>query len=135
MAQVRQGRLFPSVSSFLVIFFLFSIISTTNAQDTTTSISITPSTSSFTATGLTSTTTAPPKPTKTAEPDPTIKDHIKCYALPYGVLGTINHLLHYETLWALSRGRQPLRPWHPLDVDNWKLTLANAIATFAITVP
>ena len=44
----------------------------------------------------------------------TISDEIQCYALPFGGLGILSHVLTYYTAILLSLGRKPLPPWSPL---------------------
>src|SRR5436305_1744385 len=39
---------------------------------------------------------------------------IQCYALPYGAIGIISHLLTYWTMAWMAVGRLPLWPWHSL---------------------
>lgn len=43
------------------------------------------------------------------QPGATPTDQIKCYALPYGTIGFITHILTYYTLLMLTFGRSPLR--------------------------
>ena len=49
---------------------------------------------------------------------------LKCYSLPYGLLGFISHLLTYLTLLCLWYGRKPLLPWKY--INNTKLDLGLA---------
>lgn len=61
---------------------------------------------------------------------------IACYALPYGGLGFASHMLTYYTIAALACGRQPLRPWKPLELKWWDRPLAvvQLVGTVALSV-
>jgi len=50
-------------------------------------------------------------------------DEIRCYALPYGVIGLISHLLTYYTIALLSVGRSPIAPWRKLSSPRIDLCL------------
>jgi hypothetical protein len=58
---------------------------------------------------------------------------IQCYALPYGVVGIISHLLTYWTFAWIAVGKAPLWPGHPL--DSWAIDLLLAIATLFTCIP
>lgn len=49
---------------------------------------------------------------------------IQCYALPYGAVGIISHLLTYWTIAWLSVGQTPLWPWHPMKTYKFDMFLA-----------
>lgn len=40
-----------------------------------------------------------------------IRQDIRCYALPYGAIGCVSHILTYYCLVVNSAGRKPLMPW------------------------
>ncbi|KAH8711932.1 hypothetical protein GQ44DRAFT_714148 [Phaeosphaeriaceae sp. PMI808] len=49
---------------------------------------------------------------------------IKCYALPYGAVGIISHLLTYWTIAWMAIGKIPLWPWHPMKTYKFDMFLA-----------
>ncbi|KAI5843589.1 hypothetical protein BZA05DRAFT_439186 [Tricharina praecox] len=49
---------------------------------------------------------------------------IACYALPYGLIGTISHVLTWYTIGILTFGRSPLRPWRILQSPKVDILLA-----------
>lgn len=49
---------------------------------------------------------------------------IQCYALPYGAIGIISHLLTYWTIAWMAVGQTPLWPWHPLKTYKFDMFLA-----------
>ncbi|KAF8242305.1 hypothetical protein K440DRAFT_565706 [Wilcoxina mikolae CBS 423.85] len=49
---------------------------------------------------------------------------IHCYALPYGAIGFLSHILTYYTIIVLSLGRSPLRPWKRLNSPKLDMFLA-----------
>ncbi|KAF8248504.1 hypothetical protein K440DRAFT_547721 [Wilcoxina mikolae CBS 423.85] len=59
-----------------------------------------------------------------------IYSEIECYALPYGVIGFLSHILTYYTMFLLTFGRSPFAPWRRL--NSPKLDLFLAIAGLAI---
>ncbi len=61
-----------------------------------------------------------PKPNVTGGP----AGEIQCYALPYGAIGIISHLLTYWTIAWMAVGRIPLWPWHPLAKYRFDAILA-----------
>jgi hypothetical protein len=48
----------------------------------------------------------------------TLHDEIRCYALPYGVIGLVSHIFTFYTIACLRVQRSPVKPWrelhHPL---------------------
>ncbi|KAK4214913.1 hypothetical protein QBC37DRAFT_313340 [Rhypophila decipiens] len=65
-----------------------------------------------------------------------IPAQIQCYALPYGLIGFISHLLTYLTMYLLSRGRDPLLPWRFLRYKVYNLILSSLglIITIVLTI-
>lgn len=57
------------------------------------------------------------------EKDSAIKA-FRCFALPYGALGFLSHLLTYYTLIILYFGRRPFMPWWKLDSSILDIILA-----------
>lgn len=49
---------------------------------------------------------------------------IQCYALPYGAVGIISHLLTYWTIAWMAVGKIPLWPWHPMKTYKFDAFLA-----------
>lgn len=49
---------------------------------------------------------------------------IKCYALPYGAIGIISHLLTYWTIAWMAVGQIPLWPWHTMKSYSFDMFLA-----------
>ncbi|KAF8248848.1 hypothetical protein K440DRAFT_507730, partial [Wilcoxina mikolae CBS 423.85] len=49
---------------------------------------------------------------------------IRCYALPYGAIGLVSHLLTYYTIALLSMGRSPIAPCRKLTSPRIDLCLA-----------
>jgi hypothetical protein len=49
---------------------------------------------------------------------------IQCYALPYGAVGIISHLLTYWTIAWLSVGQTPLWPWFRMKTYKFDMFLA-----------
>jgi len=62
----------------------------------------------------------------------TIDAEISCYALPYGVLGLVSHLLTYYTTICLGFGVRPLKPWKALTWHWWDLSFC--LSSMVITV-
>lgn len=63
-------------------------------------------------------------------------DDIKCYAVPYGAVGFVNHLWTYWTMLLLVCSRRPLMPWKKLS-SNWldmALSAVQGIITFALNI-
>lgn len=58
---------------------------------------------------------------------------IQCYALPYGAVGIISHLLTYWTIAWMAVGRVPLWPWHKM--KTWRFDLFLAIAALCTCIP
>lgn len=58
---------------------------------------------------------------------------IECYALPYGAMGIISHLLTYWTIAWLGWGKVPL--WPSKDLRQYQLDLFLAIATLCTCIP
>lgn len=58
---------------------------------------------------------------------------IQCYALPYGAMGIISHLLTYWTIAWTGWGKTPLWPTKPM--NNYKLDLILAITTLCTCIP
>jgi putative effector of murein hydrolase LrgA (UPF0299 family) len=58
---------------------------------------------------------------------------IQCYALPYGAVGIISHLLTYWTIAWLSVGQTPLWPWHKM--RTWKFDMFLAILALCTCIP
>ena len=63
----------------------------------------------------------------------TVQEQIHCYALPYGGIGFLSHVLTYLTVFCLAAGRSPWRPWKKLRGRKWDLALA--LAGMLVTVP
>ena len=70
-----------------------------------------------------------PKPNATSG----LMAEIKCYALPYGALGILSHILTTWTMAWISVGKIPLWPWH--DINSYKVDLILAAITLVTTVP
>ena len=60
-----------------------------------------------------------------------IQDEMHCYALPYGAIGTVSHILTFYSSWCWAAGRAPLRPWTFLHMV--KLDAALFVVAFLIT--
>jgi hypothetical protein len=58
---------------------------------------------------------------------------IQCYALPYGAIGIISHLLTYWTIAWIGYGRVPLWPKHHIDHSKFDLFLA--AITLIVCIP
>jgi hypothetical protein len=75
--------------------------------------------------------------TETLLPTPDIHGgpvgEIKCYALPYGAIGIISHLLTYWTIAWMSMGKVPLWPWHPM--KTYKFDMFLAIVALCTCIP
>jgi len=63
----------------------------------------------------------------------TAKEQIQCYALPYGGIGFISHLLTYATVICLSNGRSPLTPWRTL--SHRRLNIGLAMLGVSVSFP
>jgi len=50
-------------------------------------------------------------------------EEIKCYNLPYGVLGFVSHVLTYYTIICLWLGRKPLWPFSRVSFSRFDLAL------------
>jgi hypothetical protein len=85
---------FQFIFTFVI---LFSLVSTVQAANSTSS-----------------NTSAPKNSTLDATQNKDLIDirrQIKCYALPYGALGCASHVLTYYCLVVNALGRKPLMPW------------------------
>jgi len=51
-------------------------------------------------------------------------EEIKCYGLPYGLVGFISHLLTVYTVINIMRGYEPFRPWNRTTGSTIGLTLS-----------
>lgn len=58
---------------------------------------------------------------------------IQCYALPYGAVGIISHLLTYWTFAWMAIGKIPLWPWHKM--TSWRFDLFLAILALCTCIP
>lgn len=58
---------------------------------------------------------------------------IQCYALPYGAMGIISHLLTYWTIAWVGWGKVPL--WPAKDIRQYQLDFFLAIATLCTCIP
>lgn len=58
---------------------------------------------------------------------------IQCYALPYGAMGIISHLLTYWTIAWIGWGKVPL--WPANNMHQYQLDLFLAIATLCTCIP
>lgn len=65
-----------------------------------------------------------------------IPSQLQCYALPYGLIGFISHLLTYLTMYLLSRGLDPLLPWRHLRYKYYNLFISTLglLITIVVTV-
>ena len=70
-----------------------------------------------------------PKPNTTGGP----AGEITCYALPYGAMGIISHLLTYWTIAWVGWGKVPLWPSKP--IRQYQFDLFLAIATLCTCIP
>ncbi|KAF2181025.1 hypothetical protein K469DRAFT_713882 [Zopfia rhizophila CBS 207.26] len=70
-------------------------------------------------------------PTKNATGGP--MGEIQCYALPYGAIGIISHLLTYWTIAWMGVGKIPLWPWHNLKSSNFDMAVA--VVTILTCIP
>src|SRR5271167_1394991 len=70
-------------------------------------------------------------------PISTLQDELQCYALPYGALGFVSHILTYYTITLLALQRPPWAPWrkqlHHATID-YLLAAVTLIATITITI-
>lgn len=66
----------------------------------------------------------------------TFEDGLQCYALPYGGIGFLSHILTYWTVGWLLVSRMPWKPWQYL--KKWKIDLVlsscSLLFTFAISI-
>ncbi|KAH3914070.1 hypothetical protein HBI56_053750 [Parastagonospora nodorum] len=58
---------------------------------------------------------------------------ITCYALPYGAVGIISHLLTYWTIAWMAVGQIPLWPWHRM--TTWRFDMFLAALALCTCVP
>ncbi|KAM7184883.1 hypothetical protein V8F20_012020 [Naviculisporaceae sp. PSN 640] len=65
-----------------------------------------------------------------------IPSQLQCYALPYGLIGFISHLLTYLTMFLLSRGLDPLFPWRYLRYKYYNLFISTLglLITVVVTI-
>ncbi|KAA8913659.1 hypothetical protein FN846DRAFT_929122 [Sphaerosporella brunnea] len=63
-----------------------------------------------------------------------LHDEIHCYALPYGVIGLVSHLLTYYTILCLRFQVSPLAPWKPLKHPTFDMFLAGAGLFFCVGI-
>jgi hypothetical protein len=63
----------------------------------------------------------------------TIQEQIQCYALPFGAIGMVSHVLTYLTVICLASGRSPLMPWKKL--GHKKLNITFAMLGLCISFP
>jgi hypothetical protein len=68
-----------------------------------------------------------------AAPSPNVFTDIQCYALPYGAMGIISHLLTYWTIAWVGWGKVPL--WPAKDIRQYQLDFFLAIATLCTCIP
>ncbi|KAF2472588.1 uncharacterized protein BDR25DRAFT_284127 [Lindgomyces ingoldianus] len=69
-------------------------------------------------------------PNRTAGP----VGEIQCYALPYGAIGIISHLLTYWTIAWIGVGRSPVWPWHRLTSTKFDIFLASVTLVTCIPI-
>ncbi|KAH7381433.1 hypothetical protein DE146DRAFT_286036 [Phaeosphaeria sp. MPI-PUGE-AT-0046c] len=60
-------------------------------------------------------------------------DEIKCYALPYGAIGIISHLLTFWTIAWMSVGKSPLWPF--FDMNKYKFDMFLACIALCTCIP
>lgn len=65
-----------------------------------------------------------------------IEEDIQCYALPYGTIGFVSHLITWYTVFILLGFRMPLNPLNKLRHTTFNICLAviSAIGTFSISI-
>lgn len=61
-------------------------------------------------------------PTKNVSGGPA--GEIQCYALPYGSIGIVSHLLTYWTVAWMGVGRSPIWPFHHMDSGKFDMALS-----------
>ena len=66
--------------------------------------------------------------------DMTIADEIKCYALPYGLIGSISHILTYWTVFWLGLARKPYLPWAKLSFGRFDMGLSVIQMLITVTI-
>jgi hypothetical protein len=54
----------------------------------------------------------------------TLHDEIRCYALPYGAIGLVSHILTFYTIACLRVQRSPFKPWRELEHLRFDIFLA-----------
>jgi hypothetical protein len=64
---------------------------------------------------------------------------MQCYGLPFGVVGVMSNYLLYYTVFVLSTGNSPLRPWKALtharlDLYLSWISLVGGVATSGLTL-
>ncbi|KAK3326806.1 hypothetical protein B0H66DRAFT_442452, partial [Apodospora peruviana] len=65
-----------------------------------------------------------------------IQEDMACYALPYGAIGTVSHVLTFYSSWCWAAGRAPLKPWtalHMVKLDA-AIFVVSFIVNFALSV-
>lgn len=80
---------------------------------------------------LISTTTASFLNDALPQPGQTVEQQIQCYALPYGAIGFLTHLLTYYTAFMLTIGRSP---WRWTRLTHWKFDLTCALIGLPLTI-
>lgn len=55
----------------------------------------------------------------------TLESHVQIYAIPYGVLGFLSHLLTFYVILCHLFGRRPLLPWQRLQKETWNIVLVS----------
>ena len=53
----------------------------------------------------------------------TLESHVQIYAIPYGVLGFLSHVLTFYVILCHLFGRRPLLPWQYLQKTTWNIVL------------
>lgn len=70
------------------------------------------------------------------KPGHDLQSEIRCYSLPYGIMGFVSHFLTYYTLLCLWKNRSPLMPWRKLRFSKWErwLGIVALIVTMSLAV-
>ena len=69
-------------------------------------------------------------------PGPDIEDEIKCYSLPYGAIGFVNHIFTYWTIYWQHQLKHPYWPWgRRPGIKHSKTDYTLALLTFIGTIP
>ncbi|KAF8537310.1 hypothetical protein BDD12DRAFT_887999 [Trichophaea hybrida] len=66
----------------------------------------------------------------------TLQSEIQCYALPYGTIGFVSHLLTYYTIFMITIGHSPMLPWHELSAPHLDIFLGavGLLVGFILTI-